>query len=131
MAAEPTPHAGQGHSTGTEPSKKNYKNNTHTHTQAQLLVDDTALSRLILFSAKGRCRDTLRRWPDKEIRFSSCTRMNTNEAARNERHDKALKRLLDRLPPDSPTMAMIRRFAEDRRIGRGDGGAPDPRPQSL
>ena len=44
---------------------------------------------------------------EKEIRYSSRTRLNTDEAARHERYEKALRRLLDKLPPE---------FADDRDV---------------
>ena len=80
--------------------------------------DDICVFQVDLFAAEGMMphdmSDVLAR--EKEIRFSSRTRLNTNEAARNERHDKALKRLLDRLPPEFADDGDVRilRKQEDR-----------------
>lgn len=72
-------------------------------------AEDICVFQVDLFSARGHLpvdmADVIAR--EKEIRFSSRTRLNTDEAKRNERHEKALKRLLDRLPPE---------FREDRDV---------------
>jgi NTE family protein len=64
--------------------------------------EDICVFQVDLFSAVGSMprdmSDVLAR--EKEIRFSSRTRFNTNEAARHERTEKALRRLLDKLPPE-------------------------------
>lgn len=64
--------------------------------------EDICVFQVDLFSALGELprdmSDVLAR--EKEIRFSSRTRLNTNEAARHERYEKALRRLLGKLPPD-------------------------------
>lgn len=64
--------------------------------------EDICVFQVDLFSALGAMprdmSDVLAR--EKEIRFSSRTRLNTNEAARHERYEKALRRLLGKLPPD-------------------------------
>ncbi|MGV3551108.1 patatin-like phospholipase family protein [Rhizobium sp.] len=71
--------------------------------------DDICVFQVDLFAARGRMprdmSDVLAR--EKEIRYSSRTRLNTNEAARHERYRKALGRLLARLPPE---------FADDRDV---------------
>lgn len=71
--------------------------------------EDICVFQIDLFAARGAMprdmSDVLAR--EKEIRYSSRTRLNTNEAARQERHEKALRRLLDRLPPE---------FADDRDV---------------
>lgn len=64
--------------------------------------EDVCIFQVDLFSARGQMprdmSDVLAR--EKEIRYSSRTRLNTNEVARNERMDKALRRLLAKLPPE-------------------------------
>jgi NTE family protein len=76
--------------------------------------DDVCIFQVDLFSARGNLprdlSDVLAR--EKEIRFSSRTRYNTNEVARNERIDKALHRLLGKLPTemaDDPDVKFLRR----------------------
>jgi NTE family protein len=76
--------------------------------------DDLCIFQVDLFSARGRMpqdiSDVLAR--EKEIRFSSRTRMNTNEAMRSERIDKAIRRLLKKLPADladDPDVKFLRR----------------------
>ena len=64
--------------------------------------EDICVFQVDLFSARGAMprdmSDVLAR--EKEIRFSSRTRLNTNEAARHERYRQAIRRLLDKLPPE-------------------------------
>jgi len=79
--------------------------------------EDLCIFQVDLFSARGRIpqdlSDVLAR--EKEIRFSSRTRMNTNDAARNERIDKAIRRLLQKLPPelaDDPDVKFLRKQEE-------------------
>jgi NTE family protein len=82
--------------------------------------EDICVFQVDLFSALGTMprdmSDVLAR--EKEIRFSSRTRLNTNEAARHERYEKALHRLLGKLPPE---------FTDDRDVkylrSRDDRGA--------
>lgn len=86
-----------------------------SNTPFQWIVDerntreDICVFQVDLFAAKGAMprdmSDVLAR--EKEIRYSSRTRLNTNEAARHERYEKALRRLLDKLPPE---------FADDRDV---------------
>lgn len=97
-----------------------------SNTPFQWIVDerdtreDICVFQVDLFSARGTIprdmSDVLAR--EKEIRFSSRTRLNTNEAARYERQQKALRRLLDKLPPE---------FADDSDVkylrSRDDRGA--------
>jgi NTE family protein len=65
-------------------------------------ADDICIFQVDLFSARGHLpvdmADVMAR--EKEIRFSSRTRLNTDEARKTERHEKALKRLLEKLPPE-------------------------------
>jgi NTE family protein len=71
--------------------------------------EDICIFQADLFSASGHLpvdmADVMAR--EKEIRYSSRTRMNTDEAKRNERLGKALKQLLDKLPPE---------FSDDRDV---------------
>jgi NTE family protein len=64
--------------------------------------EDICVFQIDLFSARGTMprdmSDVLAR--EKEIRYSSRTRLNTTEAARMERYRKALHRLLDKLPAE-------------------------------
>ncbi|MCB1444265.1 MAG: DUF3734 domain-containing protein [Rhizobiaceae bacterium] len=86
-----------------------------SNTPFQWIVDerdtreDICVFQVDLFSATGTMprdmSDVLAR--EKEIRYSSRTRLNTDEAARHERYEKALRRLLDKLPPE---------FADDRDV---------------
>lgn len=79
-----------------------------SNTPFQWIIDerdtraDICVFQVDLFSALGTMprdmSDVLAR--EKEIRYSSRTRLNTNEAARHERYEKALHRLLSRLPPE-------------------------------
>ncbi|MFM2277935.1 MAG: hypothetical protein RLZZ444_166 [Pseudomonadota bacterium] len=75
--------------------------------------DDICVFQIDLFSARGDLprdmSDVLAR--EKEIRYSSRTRHNTDEAARKARYEKALKRLLSRLPKelhDDPDVHFLR-----------------------
>ncbi len=83
-------------------------------------AEDICVFQADLFNARGRLpRDlaevSLR---EKEIRFSSRTRLNTDLAGREERTKRALKRLLEKLPD---------KFAEDPDVlylkDQQDGGA--------
>ena len=81
-------------------------------------TDDICVFQVDLFSASGHLpvdmADVMAR--EKEIRFSSRTRYNTDEARRNELHQKALRRLLEKLPPefrDDRDVRLLRR-ADDR-----------------
>jgi NTE family protein len=76
--------------------------------------ENVCIFQVDLFSARGSMprdiSDVLAR--EKEIRFSSRTRYNTNEVARNERIDKALHRLLGKLPAgmaEDPDVQFLRR----------------------
>jgi NTE family protein len=75
--------------------------------------DDVCVFQIDLFSARGAqprdLSDVLAR--EKEIRYSSRTRHNTDEAARKARYEKVLNRLLDRLPSelrDDPDVHFLR-----------------------
>ena len=76
--------------------------------------EDICIFQVDLYSARGQMprdmSDVLAR--EKEIRYSSRTRLNTNEVARIERLEKTLRRLLDKLPPelaDDPDVKYLRR----------------------
>ena len=79
-----------------------------SNTPFQWIVDerdsreDICVFQVDLFSAKGSMprdmSDVLAR--EKEIRFSSRTRLNTNDAARDQRYRKAIHRLMDKLPAE-------------------------------
>ncbi len=65
-------------------------------------TDDICVFQVDLFSASGRMpedmSDVLAR--EKEIRFSSRTRFNTDEAKKKEKYKKALARVLDLVPAE-------------------------------
>lgn len=76
--------------------------------------EDVCIFQVDLFSARGQMprdmSDVLAR--EKEIRYSSRTRLNTDDVARNERFDKAFRRLLAKLPADmvdDPDVKFLRR----------------------
>ena len=82
---------------------------------------DVCIFQVDLFSAKG---DMPRDLPEvlareKEIRYSSRTRFNTDEAALKKRYEQALSRVLDRLPSDfddDPDVAYLRGYESDGAI---------------
>jgi NTE family protein len=65
-------------------------------------TEDICVFQADLFSASGHLpvdmADVMAR--EKEIRYSSRTRLNTNEAKKNELYEKALQRVLEKLPPE-------------------------------
>jgi NTE family protein len=81
--------------------------------------EDICVFQVDLFSASGRMpRDMMEAAArEKEIRFSSRTRLNTTIARQQEKVRKSLKRVLEKLPPD---------FADDPDVryllGEQDGG---------
>ncbi len=82
--------------------------------------EDICMFQVDLFNARGRLPRDLSEvnLREKEIRFSSRTRLNTDLAGQEERTRRALKRLLDKLPPelaDDPDVTQLREWE--------DGGA--------
>ena len=82
-------------------------------------AEDTLVFQIDLFSAAGPLPlsfcDVAQR--EKEIRFSSRTRLNTDVFLREQTMRRALRRLLDRLPPDLATDPDALLLAEESRNG--------------
>ncbi|MCO6187024.1 patatin-like phospholipase family protein [Rhizobium sp. L1K21] len=83
-------------------------------------AEDICVFQIDLFNARGRLPRNLAEVSlrEKEIRFSSRTRMNTDQAERDERARRALKRLLAALPDhmaNDPDVVLLK--------GYEDGGA--------
>ena len=82
---------------------------------------DLLIFQVDLFSARGDMPRTLLEAAEREkdIRFSSRTRLNTDVQARLQNAKGALQRVLDRLPPDldlPDDLALLRAFAQERKI---------------
>ncbi|HEY0331256.1 MAG TPA: patatin-like phospholipase family protein [Rhodopseudomonas sp.] len=87
----------------------------------QETVDDLLIFQVDLFSARGRLPETLLEAAEREkdIRFSSRTRMNTDKNKQIHNTRKALRDLIDKLPDElrnDPAYAILHEAAEENTV---------------